>query len=229
MLKVLVITVGVIGAVVLAGVFSWWYWGATLEQPDYEVISTGDGYEVRRYEAYLVAQTQVSGEFDQAGTQAFPILAGYIFGNNVERQEMAMTTPVVSYDAGTPSGTSMAMTAPVFSAPAGSDDEAPVEASEETVWTYQFVMERKYSEGSLPAPVDPRVEIKRVLPRLVAARRFSGRWLEESVKAEETALLNAVRAGGHEPVGRVVLARYNDPFTPWFLRRNEVLVEIAGE
>ncbi len=63
----------------------------------------------------------------------------------------------------------------------------------------------------------------------MAARRFSGRWLEESVKAEETALLNAVRAGGHEPVGRVVLARYNDPFTPWFLRRNEVLVEIAGE
>ena len=229
MLKALVIAAGVIGAVVLAGMVAWWYWGTTLEQPDYEIVSLGDGYEVRRYEAYLVAQTQVSGEFDQAGTQAFPILAGYIFGNNVERQEMAMTTPVVSYDAGPSSGIKMAMTAPVFSAPAGSDDEAPVEALKETVWTYQFVMERKYSEGSLPAPVDPRVEIKHVPPRLVAARRFSGRWLEEDVKAEESALLNAVRAGGYEPVGGVVLARYNDPFTPWFLRRNEVLVEIAGD
>lgn len=123
----------------------------------------------------------------------------------------------------------MAMTAPVFSEPAGAEDEASVDPSQEKLWTYQFVMERKYSEASLPAPVDPRVEIKRIPPRLVAARRFSGRWLEENVKAAETALLSSVRAGGLEPVGQVVLARYNDPFTPWFLRRNEVLVEIAGD
>lgn len=229
MLKVLMIAAGVLVAVVVAGTVAWWYWGTTLEQPEYAVISKGDGYEVRRYEGYLVAQTRVSGEFDQAGTRAFPVLAGYIFGNNVERREMAMTTPVVSYDADTSSGSTMAMTAPVFSEPAGAEDEASVDPSQEKLWTYQFVMERKYSEASLPAPVDPRVEIKRIPPRLVAARRFSGRWLEENVKAAETALLSSVRAGGLEPVGQVVLARYNDPFTPWFLRRNEVLVEIAGD
>jgi hypothetical protein len=227
MLKVAVIASGIIGVVVVAGIGAWWYWGTTLERPGYKVISVGDGYETRRYDSYLVAETRVEGRFDQAGNRAFPILAGYIFGNNTAREEMAMTTPVVSYDSDASVSTKMAMTAPVFSAVAEAGGNSERDATQTRTWTYQFVMERKYSEASLPAPVDPRVEIKRIPPRLVAARRFSGRWLEENVEDAEAALLDAVRADGIEPVGRVVLARYNDPFTPWFLRRNEVLVEIA--
>ncbi len=223
------IVAGVIAAVVVVAAVAWWYWGTTLEQPDYTVVSVADGFELRRYEGYLVAQTRVSGAFEQAGSRAFPILAGYIFGNNVERREMAMTTPVVSYGDGDSSGTRMAMTAPVLSAAAGADHDPSSDGAEEQVWTYQFVMERKYSEASLPVPLDPRVEIERIPSRLVAARRFSGRWLEDNVQEAEAQLLNSVRAQGLEPVGRVVLARYNDPFTPWFLRRNEVLVEIAGD
>ncbi len=109
----------------------------------------------------------------------------------------------------------MSMTAPVTS-----------EASETGQYTYAFVMERKYDQETLPRPRDPRIRIREQDGRVVAVRRYSGRWTEENYRKNETRLFEALSADGRTPSGEPILARYNSPFTPWFMRRNEVIVEL---
>jgi hypothetical protein len=87
-------------------------------------------------------------------------------------------------------------------------------------------MERKYDEDTLPGPRDPRIRIREQDGRVVAVRRYSGRWTEENYRKNETRLLEALSADGRKPSGEPILARYNSPFTPWFMRRNEVIVEL---
>ena len=181
------------------------------EEPIYTVLSSTDTYEVRRYEPYLVAEVDVDGDFGSAGSDAFRLLAGYIFGDNVPGQKMAMTTPVEST-----AGTKMAMTAPVTSRSA--DDAGQ--------YTYAFVMERKYTLDTLPKPTNPEVRIVPREGRVMAVRRYSGTWSETRYRDNEEQLLAALADASIDVIGDPVFARYNAPFTPWFLRRNEVMVEI---
>lgn len=182
-----------------------------LEEPDFEVLLETEDYEVRRYQHYIVAEVDLDGDFKAAGNDAFRILADYIFGNNEPGEKMKMTAPVESRE-----GMRMNMTAPVTSTPA--DDDSRV--------TYAFVMERKYTMDSLPAPTDPRIRIVERPARIMAVRRYSGGWSEKRYRENETALLDALQADRIEATGIPVFARYNAPFTPWFLRRNEVMIEI---
>jgi len=184
-----------------------------LEEPGYEVIGDTEHYQIRRYRPYLVAEVDVEGSFASSGREAFPVLAGYIFGNNRESEKMRMTAPVEARPSD--EGTQMAMTAPVTSIRKGDDR-----------YTYGFVMERKYSRETLPQPVDPRVRIREVPARTVAARAFSGRWTAENFLKQEKRLRSALVEDGIAAMGPLITARYNGPFTPWFLRRNEVIVEI---
>jgi hypothetical protein len=108
---------------------------------------------------------------------------------------------------------------------------APVaqEARGEAADTYvlSFVMPSRYTLETLPEPVDPRVHLRAVPARLVAARRYRGRWTEANYREQERALLQALEAAGLRAVAAPVYARYNSPFSLPFLRRNEVLVEVA--
>ena len=189
-----------------------------IEEPLYEVIASTDDYEVRRYDSYIIAETDVEGTYKTAGNKAFRILAGYIFGDNLASEKMAMTAPVESRPAD--DSVKMKMTAPVASAP--SEDEPGV-------YTYSFVMERRYSLDTLPVPNDPRVRIRVVPERVVAVHRYSGSWSEKNYAKHERMLLDALAEDGVTTRGTPVSARYNAPFTPWFMRRNEVMIEIDGD
>lgn len=124
------------------------------------------------------------------------------------------------------------MTAPVESAPARGARmkmTAPVEArpgSQPQALTYSFVMERRYTIATLPQPVDERIRIVERAPRLMAVRRYSGRWSEETDGEQQKVLLAALDRDGVTIRGEPVIARYDSPFTPGFLRRNEVMIEI---
>jgi hypothetical protein len=189
--------------------------GATLayEEPGYTVLRTAADYEIRRYEPFIVAEVDVRGSFDDAGNAAFRILANYIFGGNVPADAVDSD----SRDA--EQGIRMAMTAPVMSAE--SESEAGV-----TIYSYGFVMPSEFSLASLPRPLDGRIRLREVPAQLVAARRYSGRWTESRFMANETALLDALKRDGVELNGGPLLARYNSPWTPWFMRRNEILVPV---
>lgn len=175
----------------------------SLEEPEFDVLSRKTGYQVRQYPAYLVAEVDVKGTLRSTGNQAFQMLAGYIFGNNEAEQKMAMTAPVTSTKV---------------------VDEVNPQATD--ACTYAFVMERAFTMETLPSPDDPRVTLREMKPRTMAVRSYSGRWTEQRWQDQTETLLDALRADGLEPVGRPIFARYDPPFMPWFLRRNEVMVEI---
>lgn len=185
------------------------------EEPKYDVLMSKDDYEIRHYGPYIVAETNVEGTFRTAGNTAFKILAAYIFGNNRASEKMAMTAPVESRSAD--ESVTMAMTSPVTSTRSDADTGR---------YTYAFVMESKYTTGTLPAPNDPRVRIREVPERTVAVRRFSGSWSAENFSRHERALLDALAEDGISTLGPIISARYNAPFTPWFMRRNEVMIQV---
>lgn len=186
-----------------------------IEEPEYVVLYESDDYEIRHYAPYNVAETVVDGDFRSSGGRGFRILAGYIFGDNRQSEKMKMTAPVESRPAD--AGVRMNMTAPVTSAAADGEDDA---------YVYGFVMERRYDFDELPEPSDPRVELRQVPARTMAVRRYSGFWSKSNYEQNEQELLDALEADDVNVIGRPLLARYNGPFTPFFMRRNEVLVEV---
>ena len=186
------------------------------EEPTYEVLERMDEYEVRQYAPYLVAEVDVEGGFGEAGNKAFRLLAAYIFGENQDGEKMSMTAPVESRP--TKEGVRMSMTTPVTSTATARDQ-----------YTYAFVMERKYTLDTLPQPRNPRIRLGETAARVMAVRRYSGRWTEENYRRHETELMQALSDDDRRPIDSPILARYNSPFTPWFMRRNEVMVEIEWE
>ena len=182
-----------------------------IEEPAYEVLLETKHYEVRRYDPYIVAEVNVDDDFKRAGNSAFRILAGYIFGDNEPQQKMQMTAPVESRE-----GVRMKMTAPVASQSMDGDG----------AFTYSFVMERKYTMETLPKPTNPGIRLVERPERVMAVHRYSGTWSEIRYEKHEKLLLDALATDRVETKGAPVFARYNAPFTPWFLRRNEIMIEI---
>ena len=195
--------------------FLWQPLAMALEEPEYTVIETFDDFELRHYPPYLVAEVDTQGNFDEAGNDAFRILAGYIFGDNRSAAKMNMTAPVESRPAD--GSEKMAMTAPVTAVASGAGRT-----------TYAFVMERKYTMDTLPRPNDRRVRLREMPERVMAARRYSGRWTEDRYLQNLESLRSALTEAGIETVGEPILARYNSPFSLPPLRRNEVMLEVAA-
>lgn len=187
-----------------------------IEEPKYEVLEQRDGYEVRRYDPYIVAEVVVDGPYSEAGSKAFRILADYIFGNNSTSTKMEMTAPVESE--ATAEGVKMEMTAPVISA-------AVDEGSDR--YRYAFVIERRYTMDTVPKPMNDRIRLRVVGPRTVAAHQFSGSWRQANFDKHVNQLREALQRDNVQAVGQPYSARYNAPFVPWFMRRNEVIIEIG--
>ena len=188
------------------------------EEPRHEVVMQFEVFELRHYAPQLLAETEVTGVFNDVGNEAFRILADFIFGNNRQQEKISMTAPVSQQ----PAGEKIAMNAPVAMTPKAGD-------AQRGTYVFSFVMPSRYTRETLPQPVDPRVRIREVPTKLMATRRYSGVWSEERYRENESILLQAVAQAGLQTVGRPVFARYNPPFTLWFLRRNEVLIEVSQE
>ena len=181
------------------------------EEPSY-AVSLKDGYfEVRNYPALVAAEVSVSGDRAQASSEGFKLLAGYIFGGNTKKQGIAMTAPVVQTAA---ESEKIAMTAPVL------------QTGQPGGWTVRFVMPSSYTLATLPTPNDARVRLTPMPAARMAVVQFSGLAGEDDI-AEQTELLNAfVTRNRLQATDRPALARYNPPWTPWFMRRNEIMVPI---
>jgi hypothetical protein len=182
-----------------------------IEEPEYVIVADHGDFEIRRYAPMILAETRVDSDFERAGNEAFRRLFGYISGDNAARAKIEMTAPVVQE----PSSEKIAMTAPV------------VQRSDDSGWSVAFVVPAEYSWQTAPEPTDPRVSLRQVPERLVAAVRFSGTWGEERFTGHEGELRERLAEHGMRPVGEAVFARYNPPFTPWFMRRNEVMIPVA--
>ncbi|CAN3129739.1 SOUL family heme-binding protein [Mycobacterium sp. smrl_JER01] len=188
---------------------------AGTEEPMYvreALIGSGDGaIEIRRYGPRIAAQTTVAGDEEMARNAGFRRLAGYIFGGNHRKTEIAMTAPVAQQNE------KIAMTAPVAQA-RGADGGSVI----------RFFMPSKWSMDLLPQPDDERVELVEVPGETYAVLRFSGDRSPQAVAAKSTELLDGLRDSGFTPRGEPMAWFYDPPWTLPFRRRNEVVVVVDG-
>jgi hypothetical protein len=181
-----------------------------IKSPAYRVLETGPDYEVRRYESFVTAETPRKGSPSSSG---FNELFQYISGNNVSRAKIPMTAPVLrSSKAG---GEKIPMTAPVLRQMNGGSE------------IIAFAMPPGSKLEDLPRPKSTNVTLKTVPPHKVAVITFSGSATESSLRQHTEKLLAALERDGRPAQSAPCIALYNPPWTPPFMRRNEVMVEIA--
>lgn len=202
-------TILVGGGVVLAGWVGWGLYSTKkAESVPYEQLRVINGAEIRRYPQTVLVETA-------APTQrvAFRRLFEYISGANHGDESVSMTAPVE-----TQSGDSIAMTSPVRSEATETDPETIRMA---------FYLPSQYTPETAPEPTDPAVTLVTEPQKTVAVDQFSWYAPEWRVERRTEKLLATLEDEDIEPDGDPYLLRYNDPWTPPFMRRNEVAVEVV--
>jgi DNA gyrase inhibitor GyrI len=201
----------VIAALLLLGAAIWGPIVSNVEQARYQIVDLNDNTEIREYPSAIVAETEVSGERNEAISQGFRTIADYIFGNNTSAQKVAMTAPVTQQRVG-----ELAMAAPV------------TQQGDGLTWRVRFFMPAGLTIETLPRPNNPNVKLKELSGKRFAVIRFSGVASQESLKLHTEELNRFVRGKHLNALSSPAYAFYNPPWTLPFLRRNEVMVEIAG-
>jgi effector-binding domain-containing protein len=187
------------------------YFSSRVKEPKFSVIEKKAGYEIREYTPYIEAQVKVTGEYREAMSSGFRILASYIFGGNTSKQSIAMTAPVTEQQ----KSESIAMTAPV--------SETVLVDNARVV---SFVMPEEYTLETLPTPNDKRIEIVEVPSHKSAVLLYSGYNNAGKVAEMKAKLLEYLKRDNVVVVGVPRSAGYNPPWTPPFMNRNEILVGI---
>jgi hypothetical protein len=182
-----------------------------VDEPEYRVVERDEPIEIREYAPMVVAETRVDGSMERAGSRAFRTLFNYIDGENRARQEIAMTAPVTQQRA----PEKIAMTAPVTQQRAGSG------------WVVRFVLPASYTLDTAPEPDDPAVAIREIPGHRAVVIRYSGTWSERRYLEHLAELREWMDAQDLVAADEPVWARYDAPFMPWFLRRNEIMVRLA--
>lgn len=180
-----------------------------VERPKYDVISSSGNIEIREYAPMIVAEVAVNGAREEAVKTGFRLLADYIFGNNIAKQDIAMTAPVQQQES-----TEIAMTAPVQQQSSGDD------------WQISFVMPSEYTMKTLPEPVNDRVKLRKVIAKKYVVITFSGRNSDSNLAEHEKGVMAYVKANNLSVIGPAKYAFYNPPWTLPPMRRNEVMIEI---
>jgi hypothetical protein len=168
------------------------------EEPTYRLVEKSGAFEIRDYGRITIAETRVRDDFDSAGNRAFGTLFSYISGKNQPKQKIAMTAPVMQ------------------------------QAQTDGSYLVGFIAPAQYSLQTAPAPVDGSVQLRDLPPQRMAVIRYSGRWTEKNYREHEALLLAGIKARSLSPAGPVIYARYNAPFVPWPMRRNEVMVPVLA-
>lgn len=169
-----------------------------VKEVKYRLIKNIDDIEIRHYDKLIIAKV------DGYGDGGFNLLFDFISGNNSSKSNLEMTSPVISRN--------IDMTAPVLS---GKN-------------SISFVMPEEYTLENTPTPNDKKVRIKEIPERDIAVLKFSGRWKSSNFEDKSEQLLRQLAKLGIKTKGNLFSMRYNGPLTPWFLRRNEVAIEIES-
>lgn len=182
-----------------------------IEEPKFTLVESKTGYDIRDYEPYIIAETDVTGDYNDATSNGFRIIADYIFGNNTSRSSIAMTAPVLE----SKSSEKIAMTVPVI------DTE-----KDESTRTISFVLPSEYTLETLPMPNNPQVTITQVDSRKVVVLSFTWYPTAKRVESKKKELLALIEKDGLEVDGEIQVARYNPPLSMPLVLRNEIIIPI---
>jgi len=162
----------------------------------YRVLRKYPGFELRKYPAGFQIETKVEGEFLRAGNLGFGPLVRFISGANSKRASIAMTAPVIQ------------------------------ESLSESVHLVRFVLPKGIDKDQIPKAVDGQVSVIAVPEHLACVKRFSGSWSKEKFEQKSKELVSEMLTESLEPEGSFYSARYDPPWKPGFLKRNEVLIRV---
>lgn len=185
------------------------------EEQKYTVELKFPKFEVRRYQACVLADVTVTASFESAGSLGFRPLIGYISGNNEPNKKIAMTSPVIQESKSENSTIKIAMTSPVIQ-----------EASND-LQIVSFVMPAGMTFDDLPLPTNSKITLRQMPEQLVAVTRFTGRWTESAYERQLAQFRKQLVQNGMTEISPPRYARFDPPWTPSFLRRNEIQIPIA--
>ena len=183
------------------------------DEPDFNLILKEDKFEIREYASKIIAQVEVFGDFDDASSKGFKILADYIFGNNTStdgNSRIEMTAPVEME----PLPQKINMTKPVLTE--GNDNN----------WIVSFIMPNEFTLETLPKPNNKSIKILSLPKEKYAVIVFSGLVRESSYLEKEKLLNQFIKEKKLKTSGEIKIARYNPPWTLPFFRRNELMIKI---
>lgn len=200
-----------------------------IESPAYTVESKEGNIEIRRYDGYILAQVEVEADYESALNMGFRILANYIFGANHKKTKIPMTAPVSGENL--TESEKIPMTVPVTEEQIGRTEKISITAptgDEMKTHHYRisFTMPSEYTLETLPEPDDKRISFKEIKNQRTAVITFSGRAKEKLAHEEIEELKNWLKEKNLTPKSNFIVAQYNQPLVPGFLRRNEIIVEI---
>ena len=169
-----------------------------VEKAPYEIVRRIESLEIREYPSLIIAKVE---NYDD--NNAFGLLFDYISGNNTSQKKISMTAPVITSE-------KIPMTAPVIS-----DEDYMA-----------FVMPSSYDKSTIPKPKNLKVKIEVQQEKKLAVLKFSGRTSYDKTDGKIKELLELIKTNNLKTKGTAFLMRYNSPFAPGFIRRNEVAIEI---
>ena len=204
---------------------SWIGTAMAIEEPQYEIVLSDGAYEVRKYAPYLVAETMVEGDMDEASSKGFRLIADYIFGNNQVvnssgSEKIAMTAPVTLE----PQSAKIAMTAPVTLEP----QQNTVNMQTTRQWLVKFVMPSQYTLATLPKPKNNAVSLREIPSKHYAVLKYSGFNTQSKVQAKILEASDWARKKNLKIMAAPQLSRYDPPWTLPMLRRNEIMIEVGA-
>jgi hypothetical protein len=199
---------------ILAAWSVWSFYAYTVETLSYKVLEKRDVYEIRQYDPYIAMQTEVEGDTRAALNDGFRILAEYIFGGNVSKESVAMTTPVLENEKLEVSE-KVSMTAPVL--------EQKIENNKRII---TFTAPKKYTLETLPKPNSDKINFVQIQSKKYAVHTFSWYYTSNRIETKKKYLLELLQKDNLKVIGEPMFAGYNGPGTIPFLMRNEILVEI---
>jgi len=183
------------------------------DEPEFKLILKEDKFEIREYAPKIIAQVEIFGDFDDASSKGFKILADFIFGNNTSNNgnsKIEMTAPVEME----PLSQKINMTKPVLAE--GSDNN----------WIISFIMPNEFTLETLPKPNNKSIKILSLPKEKYAVIVFSGLLRESSYLEKEKLLNEFIKEKKLKPSGEIKIARYNPPWTLPFFRRNELMLKV---
>jgi hypothetical protein len=186
-----------------------------IEEPKYSVIEKTEPFELRQYAPMIIAEVKVDGDLDDASSQGFRLIAAYIFGQNQVSEKIAMTTPVAIEEQAVKSA-KIAMTTPVNIESNGAQ------------WTVSFVMPSEYTLETIPKPLNSKVQLRQIPAVKRAVIQFSGFYNPQKVADKTLELEQWMKTKNLQGLGVPKFARYNPPWTLPFMRRNEIMMDVAN-
>ena len=198
MTKMITITIILISILILWSI--WGYFSSNVEQAEYKVIKKTEDYEIREYSPHIIAEVTLQDNYDKPQNEGFRIIAEYIFGNNKVNTSIAMTAPVMI------------------------KNDFKNENMKNNI--VSFFMPKSYNIDTLPKPNDNRIKIIPVPAKRYLVSSFSWYRSENKIKNEQDNLRKYAERDNIKINDDFIYAGYNAPWTPPWMTRNEVLVQL---